>query len=102
MRTPIQEVLKNTGISSAYSHFKKDIKPPFLVYIGSGQSQLLADNTVYKQSNEYQIEYYFTEKNEEKERKIEKTLLDAGYIYSKSSDVFIKEQNVFVIYYQVN
>lgn len=102
MRKSIQEVLQSTGISAAYSHFKKDIKPPFIAYIGSGQSQLLADNTVYKQSNDYQIEYYFTTKNEEKERKIEKTLLDAGYIYSKSSDVFIKEQDVFVIYYQVN
>ena len=92
------------GIPCAYSHFRDDEvpeAPPYLVYIGNGQDNLDADNTFYWRRNRYQIEYYFTEKNEEQEAAIETLLLDNGYLYDKSEDVYIEEQGVFVIYYYV-
>lgn len=92
------------GIPCAYSHFRdEDVpeSPPYLVYIGNGQDAFEADNSYYWARNRYQIEYYFTEKDEEQEAAIEKLLLDNGYLYDKSEDVYIEEQGVFVIYYNV-
>ena len=92
------------GIPCAYSHFRdEDVPeaPPYLVYIGNGQDTFEADNSYYWSRNRYQIEYYFTEKDEDQEAAIEKLLLDNGYLYDKSEDVYIEEQGVFVIYYYV-
>lgn len=97
----IYEVLQGTGLPCVYSHFKTKQEPPYLVYIGGGQSYKDADNTHYWRENTYQVEYYFTEKNEELEADIEDALLDNGYNYEKSEDVFIEDENVFVIYYTI-
>ncbi len=97
----IFQILKNTGLPCAYSHFKKKIEPPFIVYIGNGQYDFEADNTHYYKRNQYQVEYYFTKKDETKEEAIEKALLDNGFLYDKSEDVYIAEEDVFVIYYHI-
>ena len=97
----IYQVLQSTDLPCAYSHFKKPVEPPYIVYIGDGQDTMDADNTHYWRDNRYQIEYYFTIKNETNETAIEDALLEAGYIYTKSEDVFIEEEGVFVIYYSV-
>lgn len=98
----IVETLKSLGLPWAYSHFKKKgIEPPYIVYIGNGQRNLDADDTHYWRENTYQLEYYFTDKDESKEAEIEDALLENGFIYEKSEDVFIEEENVFVIYYNV-
>jgi hypothetical protein len=95
---------KGVGIPVAYSHFTdKDSpsSPPYIVYLGNGQDNFKADDTFYFTENRYQIEYYFTEKDEEEESKIEKCLLDNGLRYEKSEDVYIEDEGVFVIYYQI-
>lgn len=97
----IYQTLQSTGLPCAYSHFKTQQEPPYLVYIGSGQDTFDADNTHYYRQNTYQIEYYFTEKNETTEAAIEDALLENGFNYEKSEDVFIEEEGVFVIYYTV-
>ena len=102
------EILNNPetglGIPCAYSHFRDDEvpeAPPYLVYMGDGQDTFEADNTYYWTRNRYQIEYYFTIKDEDQEAAIEKLLLDNGYLYDKTEDVYIEDQGVFVIYYNV-
>ena len=97
----IYQTLQSTGLPCAYSHFKTKQKPPYIVYIGSGQDFADADNTHYWKQNSYQVEYYFTVKNESNEASIENALLEAGYLYEKSEDVYIEDQGVFVIYYYV-
>lgn len=95
----IFSVLQSTGLPCAYSHFKKQRKPPYIIYIGNGQNTFDADNTHYHRKNNYQVEYYFTEKNETNEASIEDALLEAGYLYEKSEDIYIEDEDVFVIYY---
>lgn len=97
----IQDTLKKTKLPCAYSHFTKPVDPPFIVYIGNGQSTFGADNTWAYRNNQYQIEYYFTEKNEANEKAIEDVLLVDGFNYEKSEDTFIEDEGLFVIYYQV-
>jgi len=97
----IYETLQSTDLPCAYSHFKTPQEPPYIVYIGNGQDYLDADNTHYWRKCKYQVEYYFTEKDEEAEADIEDALLDDGFIYDKSEDIYIEEEGVFVIYYYV-
>lgn len=101
----IYDVLQRTGLPCAYSHFrdkdKAPKKPPYIVYIGEGQNNMAADNTYYHSENLYQIEYYFTKKNEAKETEIEELLIENGFLYEKSEDVYIESEGVFVIYYTV-
>lgn len=97
----IYATLQATGLPCAYSHFKKPKTPPYILYIGNGQNRFDADNTHYWRKNNYQIEYYFTEKDESNETSIENALLSAGYLYDKSEDVYIEEEGVFLIYYYV-
>ena len=97
----IFQTLQSTGLPCAYSHFKTSQTPPYIVYIGSGQDDLNADNTHYWRRNTYQVEYYFTEKNEQNETAIEDALLASGYVYEKSEDVFVEDEGVFVIYYNI-
>ena len=98
----IFEVLQRTGLPVVYSHSKKGKAPPYLAYIGSGQEQFKADDTRYHHYNTYQVEYYFTKKNEELEDKIEETLLDGGFFFEKSEDTYLEDEGVFLIYYFVN
>lgn len=97
----IFETLKATGLRCAYSHFKKPQKPPYIVYIGNGQLSSIADNTLYWRENQYQVEYYFAVKDESKESAVEQTLLDNGWLFEKSEDVYLEEDDVFLIYYYV-
>lgn len=97
----IYQTLQSTGLPCAYSHFKTPQTPPYIVYIGNGQNVLNADNTHYWRRNTYQVEYYFTTKNESNETDIEDALLNNGFIYEKSEDIYIEDQDVFVIYYYI-
>lgn len=97
----LYETLKQIGLPVAYSFFKEEQEPPYLIYTGDGQDQFQADNTYYTAQNRYQIEYYYTRKDEQKESEIETFLLGNGYRYTKSEDVYLDDQNIFVIYYDI-
>ena len=97
----IYQTLQSTGLPCAYSHFKTKQDPPYIVYIGNGQDTFQADDTHYWRNNRYQVEYYFTSKNEQNEASIEDALLEVGYNYEKSEDIYIEDQGVFVIYYYI-
>ena len=92
------------GIPCVYGSFKKKgapKSPPYIAYLGDGQDAFEADNTYYYSRNRYQIEYYFTEKDEDLEAALEQLLVDNGYLYEKSEDVYIESEGVFVIYYNI-
>ena len=97
----ISETLQSTGLPCVYSHFKKSQSPPYIAYIGNGQNIADADNTHYWRNNRYQVEYYFTTKNESNEAAIEDALLANGYLYDKCEDIYIEDEGVFVIYYYI-
>lgn len=97
----IYQVLQSTGLPCAYSHFKSPQDPPYIVYIGSGQDNFKADNTFYYSENRYQVEYYFKTKNEANEQAIEQALLENGYRYERSEDLYLEDEEVFLIYYYI-
>ena len=95
----ISQVLHTTGLPVAYSHCKTAQTPPYLVYIGTGQTNFEADDDFYYGYNRYQVEYYYTLKDENAEAAIESALLANGFRYAKSEDNYIESEGVFVIYY---
>ena len=98
----IMETLQGTGLPCAYSHFKTQQEPPFLVYIQRGQDQFSADDTRHWYRNTYQVEYYFINKNTAAEAAIEEALLGAGYRFTVSEDIYLEDEDVFVKYYYTN
>lgn len=109
----IEGVLKAIGLPWMYMLFKgktyfdeegneQEVKPPFVVYYGSGQNKQSADDTHYWSENSYNIEYYFTEKSIQAEEAIETAILDGGYQYEKSEDVYLEDEDLFAIYYYLN
>ena len=95
----IMETLQGTGLPCCYSHFEEKVEPPFIVYIQGGQNQFSADDTRFWHRNTYQIEYYFNKKNSRAEAAIEEALLSAGYKFTRSGDVYLDDEDVFVVYY---
>lgn len=99
--TETMSKLKSAGIPTAHGRFKSKKTPPYAIYTGDGQYVFPADNTYPFRENNYKIEFYFEKKDERMESRIEQILLEDGFLYSKSEDVFITEEGVFVIYYQI-
>lgn len=83
----------------AYSHFTSEHRPPYLVYLGDGQNQFDADDTLYWKRNTYRIEYYYDAKDESIENQIEDLILSAGWKFDKSGDTYIEGEGNSVIYY---
>lgn len=77
------------------------VSPPFLIYRGSGANNLKSDDEVYYTDYGYTIEYYFKEKDEEKEEAIEKVLNQNKIIWEKSEDIYIDSEKLFLIYYTI-
>lgn len=97
----MKELLEQLQIPFAYGFFKQPVTPPYIVYLGNGQTTFSADNVWHHRANRYQIEYYFVYKNEANEEAIENLLLANGYNYTKSEDVYIETEGLFVIYYTI-
>lgn len=96
--------MKRINVPFAYSNFNDSNKPdgcPYAVYLGNGADTLTADNKVYWSSYLYTLEYYYDMKDEGKEQELENMLTDQGFIWSKSVDTQIPEQNLYVIYYEI-
>lgn len=109
----VLDALEAMGIPWAYMTFKSKtfldseesehaVEPPFAVYYGSGQAKLSADDTHYWSENTYNIEYYFTDKSSTNEEGIEAAILAEGFQFEKSEDIYLEDEDVFVIYYYLN
>lgn len=97
----IYQMLSTLGCPVAYGYHSKEQSLPYFCIVGAGQDRFEADNTYYVTENRWQIEYYFKIKNVEFEASIEALLLDNGYHYEKSEDIYIEDQDVYLIYYDI-
>lgn len=97
----IFETLKTLGLPVVYGRHTQKVKTPYLLLTGAGQDAFEADNTYYVRKDRWTIEYYFTEKNPDLEARIEDLLLSIGRRYEKSEDIYLDDQEVFWLYYDV-
>ena len=90
------QLLSTLGKPVAYGYHSKAQELPYFCIMGIGQDQFEADNTYYTKQDRY-----FINKDPVFENQIEELLLNNGYKYSKSEDVYIEGEDVFVIYYDI-
>ena len=95
----IFRLLETLGIPVVYGFHTERPELPYLNLLGDGQYQFPADNTYYYKHELYQLEYYFRKKDPQTEQRIEQLLLNNGYLYDKSEDIYLNDQGVFLIYY---
>lgn len=96
------KILKdNLSIPVAYGQFNNPVVPPFVVYLYSSPEVMAADNMNYYVNDTFTIEYYFNKKDREKEREIENLLNSNELIWSKTEDIWIDEEKIYVVYYEV-
>lgn len=95
------QTLNTIGLPVEYGSQRKKKEPPYLAYRGGGQDQFHADDTIFFKRETYVIEYYFKDKSAAQEEAIENALLESGYNYTKSEDITIDSDGIYMIYYYV-
>ena len=101
MTNTIFNILRTLGLPVVYGKHTKKVNTPYLLLSGAGQAVTPADDTYYFTLDQWTVEYYFTEKDPALEARIEKLLLDNGYRYDKSEDLYLDDQGVFLLYYYI-
>lgn len=94
----LKQRLVGTGLPVAYSHFNTKMTPPFVCYMQTGTDNFAADNEMYFPTKNVRIELYTNKKDESSEKKVESAL---SGIYWEMSEIYIKEENVFQIVYEI-
>ncbi|CEG23127.1 hypothetical protein BN1080_02071 [Planococcus massiliensis] len=90
----LANLLSRLGYPLAYSHFKSEQKPPFIVYLVTSGDSFSADNTALHESADVDIELYVDTKNLTLENQI-KTLLKQNELPFSYAETYIKEEGVF-------
>ena len=95
------ETLQTLGLPVVYGRHTTKVTTPYLLLTGAGQDHFEADTTYYVTQDRWTIEYYFEKKDPQLESRIEALLLDNGWRYEKSEDLYLDDQEVFLIYYDI-
>ena len=98
-------ILEATGFPVAYSHFIESENeplpsPPFIAYLVTYSSNLYADNQVYKQVQNAQIELYTKRKDLEAEAIVEQ-LLNENELPFYTTEIFISSEQIYQKIYEV-
>ena len=100
-QSQLYEHLKSLGLPVAYNSFTDYQETPFIVYIESGSSDLIADNYNYKEIKNFDIELYTSWKSIPTEELIQDKLKELQLPYNKS-EVWIQSERVFRILYEIS
>ena len=104
-QSELYTILKATGYPVAYSHFivnEKNPAPklPYITYLSAYSSNLIADDIVYKEIDNLQIELYTTKKDLAAEKKLE-DLLDQNEIAYDSTETWLESEQLFQKIYEM-
>ncbi|MGG0448241.1 hypothetical protein ABEZ87_30020 [Bacillus mycoides] len=95
----LTKILEATGYPVAYSHFtatpgKTVPAPPYICFLVDGSANLMADNKVYHEISDVNIELYTIKKDLVAESKLEKVLDDHEIPY-ESFEAFIESEKMY-------
>lgn len=94
-------LFKSLNIPIGYYVNPRPGQVPFMVYYGTGSTNLDADNIVYDSVQNWNIELYTNKKNIELEDKIEKILNENEVVWEKGPEIYISDDRVFMIPYYI-
>lgn len=93
-------LLETTGLPVAYHHFVSPPTPPYIVYLFSYSDNLGADDKVYVQSDNHQVELYTKAKDPVSEKLIEDAL-DANDIFWDKTETWIDSEDLYQVMYEI-
>ncbi|MGG0261494.1 hypothetical protein ABEY48_14970 [Bacillus mycoides] len=101
----LKKILDATGYPVAYSYFTATPgnpvpKPPYICFLVDGSANLMADNKVYHEISDVNIELYTIKKDLVAESKLEKVLDDHEIPY-ESFEAFIESEKMYQKTYEV-
>lgn len=93
--TELAQKLNSLGYPVAYSHFKTTQTPPFIVYLDQNSDNFSADNTIYHEVENVDIELYTIKKDLAAEKKIKDLLKENELPFETSPMIWIQSEGVF-------
>ncbi|SOC12813.1 hypothetical protein SAMN05880501_10756 [Ureibacillus xyleni] len=96
----LAQALETLNIPVTYSHFNDPQTPPFICYLVTGSDNFNADNTTYQEFTNVDIELYTKKKDITLENQLKQLLKDNELPFDYSS-VFINEEKIYKITYEV-
>ena len=100
--TDVVSILEELGLPLAYDHFAEGEapEPPFICYLYPENIPFGADDTVYFQFHELDIEVYTDLKDPALEKRVE-TLLSAHELFFQKTETWIEEEKLYEVLYTV-
>lgn len=99
-QTELYKALKSIGLPIKYHHFTEPPLPPYLVYLYSYSSDLVADNVNYVDIENFQIELYTVKKDLASEKLVQDKLKELELPYEKS-EYWLESEKLYQILYEV-
>lgn len=98
----VVQMLEEAGLPLAYDHFSEGESPdpPFICFLFPGSENFSADNIVYAEFQNLNVELYTDEKNPELEDRLEAILTDHEIFWNKS-EVWIETEKLYEVLYQM-
>ncbi|MFQ6793786.1 MAG: hypothetical protein ACLRT4_13590 [Thomasclavelia sp.] len=97
----IIKLIKNYDVQSSFSHFSKEVTPPFITYLIDGTSNFDADDSVYYQVDNIRLELYTRENIIDEEKKLETYLTSNQILWEKTAEDWIDEEKVMMTVYEL-
>ena len=98
----VMQMLAELKIPFAYDHFAEGESPdpPFICFLFPGSGNFAADDVVYMEFSNLNIELYTDEKDPELEDRVE-AVLNAHEIFWNKSEVWIESEKLYEVLYQM-
>ena len=98
----VMQMLAETKIPFAYDHFAEgeSPNPPFICFLLPCSENFAADNVVYMEFSNLNIELYTDEKDPELEDRVE-AVLNAHELFWNKSEVWIESEKLYEVLYQM-
>ncbi len=95
-------MMEETELPFAYDHFAEgeSVDPPFICFLFPGSENFAADDSVYAEFSELDVELYTDKKDPELEDMVE-AVLDRHEVYWDKSEVWIESERLYEVLYQM-
>ena len=99
----IVEMLEETGLPLAYDHFceGESPDPPFICFLFPQSDNFSADNIVYAEFQNLNVELYTDEKDPELEDRLE-AIFTSHELFWQKSEVWIETEKLYEVLYTMS
>lgn len=94
------QMLKSTGLPVTYYEWTAPPSLPYIVYLFADSDNFGADNQVYVDIENYQVELYSDKKDKPSEKLVEDKLKENEIYYEKSEE-YIESEKMYQIIYDI-